>query len=221
MSRQPSLFAASDDKPTARQSKRIARAVEGFHTAAETIGPIEPGMSLFAITRGQISMIDVVRHVISQATGPVRASVWTWCIAEYEVEAFEYFFRESIIEQATLVIDRSAEQRNAELIARWRDRYGRDAVRVCMNHAKISTIECQAFKVLARGSMNLNYNPRFEQFDISEGDGAFDLVREIEEDLPVLPRLSSRKEANDATKLTESFTADQLKPFEGIKPWAK
>ena len=217
---QQNLFATTD-KPNARQATRVKRAVEGFKTASEVIGPIERGMSLFTITRGQISMIDVIRHVVDQASGPVTASVWTWCIADYEVEAFEYFFREKAIQSATLVIDRSAEQRNVELIDRWRSRYGEAAVRVCMNHAKIATIACTKFKVLARGSMNLNFNPRFEQFDLSEGDDAYALVREVESELPVLPRLSSRQQANDASKLTQAFTMDELKPFGGIKTWAK
>jgi len=37
---------------------RRKRAVESFKTAADCIGTIEEGAALFAITRGQFSMID-------------------------------------------------------------------------------------------------------------------------------------------------------------------
>ena len=38
---------------------RRKRAVESFKTAADCIGTIEEGAALFAITRGQFSMIEV------------------------------------------------------------------------------------------------------------------------------------------------------------------
>ena len=71
---------AKASTPAARRA--VAR--ESFANAAETIGPCKPGMSLFAITRGQWSMIDAVLHVLDQV-GPAAVSLWTWTIAEYEV----------------------------------------------------------------------------------------------------------------------------------------
>jgi hypothetical protein len=56
-----------------------------FESAAKCIGKIEKGMSLFAITRGQFSMIDMIFHCL-QEIGRAEVSVWTWTIAEYEVE---------------------------------------------------------------------------------------------------------------------------------------
>ena len=64
----------------ARSSSNAGRrrdAVQSFKTAADCIGPITPGMSLFAITRGQFSMIDAVMHVLDCA-GPANVSLWTW-----------------------------------------------------------------------------------------------------------------------------------------------
>jgi hypothetical protein len=52
---------------------RAENAVQSFKNAAETIGECTPGMSLFAITRGQWSMIDAVLHVLDQV-GPGRTS---------------------------------------------------------------------------------------------------------------------------------------------------
>lgn len=211
-----------EKKPTAAKASRIANAVNARTTARDCIGPVAKGMSVFAITRGQISMIDVVGHLIDSIERP-NVSVWTWCIADYEVESFERLLRDDRIAGGRLVIDRSAEQRNVELIDRWRDKFGPESVRVCMNHAKIATVWNDDFRILARGSMNLNFNPRFEQFDVSEGDAGFDLVHEIENEIPILPRLCARREAEDATGVHESWAMDDLKPFqlERVKVWAK
>jgi hypothetical protein len=211
-----------EKKPTAAKASRVANALNARTTAADCIGPVEKGMSIFAVTRGQISMIDVVGHLIDCMERP-SISVWTWCIADYEVESFERLLRDGRLAGGRLIVDRSAEQRNVELIDRWRDKFGPESVRVCMNHAKIATVWDANYRVLARGSMNLNFNPRFEQFDVSEGDDAFSLVHEIENEIPILPRLCARREAEDATGVREAWTMDDLKPFQlsGVKVWAK
>lgn len=193
---------------------------EAFASAAECVGPIEPGMSLFAVTRGQFSMIDVVNHLMA-SVGPCQASIWTWAIADYEVEVFTALLESHYLTGAILVVDRSAEVRNAQLIDRWRQRFGRQAVRVCQNHAKIARIWTDEWRFLARGSMNLNFNPRFEQFDVTEGGADFDLVRDIECELPVLMPACGWDDASVATGVTRAFELSQLDMFRGIKTWAK
>jgi hypothetical protein len=203
-----------------RPSTRRRQAVEAFGHAAEAIGPIEAGLSLFLLTRGQFSMLDMVQHVISQV-GPASVSVWTWAIADYEVEAMAALMASSTIVSARLVVDRSAEQRSAPTIAAWRARFGVDQVRVCKNHAKIARVWTSERRVLLRGSMNLNFNPRFEQADITEGGADFDLVEQIEDALPVLPVLASNTEADTASGLGRAFEQSTLAMFSGVKPWAK
>ena len=44
------------------RSTRRKRAVESFGSAADCIGTIEKDMSLFAITRGQFSMLDAAEN---------------------------------------------------------------------------------------------------------------------------------------------------------------
>ena len=63
--------------------QRVKRAVESFESAAATIGPIEKDMSLFAITRGQFSMLDAILHCLHE-TSPAAISLWTWTIADWE-----------------------------------------------------------------------------------------------------------------------------------------
>lgn len=199
-------------------SLKRKRAVESFKTAAECIGPIEKDMSVFAITRGQFSMIDAIMHVID-CVGVVRVSVWTWVIADYELQQFERLRDDGRVTDALLVCDRMSKKRDESIIKNWRSRFGADSVRYVMNHAKIATVESDKYRVLLRGSMNLNHNPRFEQLDVTEGGPDFDLVKRIELELPVLDDDCSRSEIVAASRVDEAFDKNSLSVFTGVKLW--
>lgn len=195
---------------------RRARVHESFQTATECIGKIEPGYGLFAITRGQFSMIDAILACIDQV-GPCFVSVWTWTIADYEVEVLTRMMVDKRITGGRLVIDGGARTKNADIIAHWVARFGWDSVRYVMNHAKIATVQSDKYRLLLRGSMNLNFNPRFEQLDITEGGGDFDLIRSLEESLPVLAPTVSGQKIYEASRVGEAFSTEQLEIFNQAK----
>lgn len=206
--------------PRAAIANRRAVARESFKTAAECIGPIKPGASLFAITRGQFSMIDAALHCLDQV-GRAHLSIWTWTVAEYEIECMERLRNDGRLLSGRLVIDHGARQKNAPLLRQWKGTFGQDSVRYVVNHSKIVTIQNDRFRLLLRGSMNLNFNPRFEQFDLTEGGADFDLVKEIEDELPVLADTSPGKDVYAASRVGEAFAPEQLAMFQGVKTWAK
>jgi len=199
---------------------RVARAVEAHRSAAEAIGPITPGLAVFLMTRGQFSMLDMILHVLDQI-GPAAVSVWTWAVADYEVQALAGLMGRRSLTAGRLIVDRSAEVRLVATIDAWRARFGVESVRVCRNHAKIARVWNDHRRVVIRGSMNLNLNPRFEQADVTEGDAAFDLVAEIEDALPALPRLCSHHAAAAASQLGQFAQSDDLAMFDGVKPWRR
>jgi hypothetical protein len=69
--------------------------------------------------------------------------------------------------------------------------------------------------------MNLNFNPRFEQFDLTEGGPDFDLVRSIEDELPILPDAVTGEQAYLASKVHSAFSQETLNLFGKVKTWAK
>ena len=202
------------------KTQRRKNARESFQTASECIGTVEPGMSLFAITRGQFSMIDAVLACLDQS-GPASVSLWTWTVAEYEIQCLTSMMRDKRITSGRLVIDHGARNKNAAIIAEWQKSFGLESVRYVINHSKMATIENDRFKIHLRGSMNLNFNPRFEQLDISEGGPEFDLVKELENSLPVLPANASGEVVYEASKLSKAFNPETLELFKGTKVWAK
>lgn len=165
-------------------------------------------------------MIDAVLACLDQ-TGPAAVSLWTWTVAEYEIECLERLRTDGRVTSGRLIIDHGARNKNAGLIRQWKGSFGPDSVRYVLNHGKIATIESAGFKLLLRGSMNLNFNPRFEQLDLTEGGADFELVREIETSLPVLADDAPGDECYKASRVGEAFDREQLGLFKGIKVWAK
>ena len=205
-----------------RLEGRRKQAKESFQTAAECVGAVEAGMSLFAITRGQFSMIDAILAVAAQCGEKPRITVWTWTIASYETGMFVQLVQDGRIAKGSLlVIDHGARDKNLDLIRMWRDAHGQESVRYVVNHAKIATVEGGGFRVLLRGSMNLNANPKFEQLDITEGGPDFDLVRKLENELPVLHDHASGHEVVSASRICGAWEPGKLALFAGVKRWAK
>jgi hypothetical protein len=208
---------ATSSSPAGRKKN----AVESFGCAAAALGECGAGMLLFAVTRGQWSMIDAILHVLDQV-GPAKLSLWTWTVAEYEVQVLTRLREDRRVTGGRLVIDAGARTKNAGIIAEWKSSFGDDSVRYVTNHSKIARIESESgLKFLLRGSMNLNFNPRFEQFDISEGGPEFDLVEEIENELPLLGDKCTGKQVWAASRVGEAFEPEQLALFSGAKVWAK
>lgn len=205
---------------TSARSYRRTRSVECFKSATDCIGMLEKGMALFAVTRGQFSMIDAIMACIDQME-TAEISLWTWTVAEYEVQCLDRLRNEGRISAGTFIIDYGARNKNAGLIRQWKDTFGEESVRYTVNHAKIATVQDGNFRLLLRGSMNLNFNPRFEQFDLTEGGDDFELVKDIEADLPILADDASGAEIFKASRLEVAFDREQLELFKGIRVWAK
>ena len=165
-------------------------------------------------------MIDLILACLDQV-GRARISLWTWCIAEYEVQCFERLLIDDRIKGALLVIDSQARTHNQELLKHWLSVHGQRSIKWVVNHAKIATIETADFRLLLRGSMNLNYNPRFEQFDVDEGHPGFDLIQKTESELPTLRFDHAGGESRVASKIDKAFTDEKLKPFTTLKTWSK
>ena len=128
-------------------------------------------------------MIDLATAVL-ETTGPADVAVWTWSIAEYEVEALSAFLNDGRVQSLRLVMDWAGLNRDMPIVAEFQSKFGLDCIRVTKTHAKIVAIttEC-GWRVVIRGSMNLNANPRFEQFDVSDDQGIYSVVGEMMDEL--------------------------------------
>jgi len=205
---------------SSRATSRITNAKESLQMAASDIGPIHKGMHLFLISRGQWSMIDAILHVIDQV-GKSELSVWTWTAGNNDLFSLTALKGTQKLTHARLIIDFKATTTNAPTLKLWTRTFGPDSIRYVINHAKISTIASETgLRVVIRGSMNLNCNPRFEQLDITEGGPEYELINKIENSLPVLPADCSQSDARNASQLSD-FGKNNLAMFQGVRAWTK
>ena len=158
--------------------RRREQSARCFAAASQAVAGLDRDGHVFGITKGQFSMIDIAAAVLEK-TGPADVAVWTWCIAEYEVEAIGAFIDRGDIRDFRLVMDWAGAQRDMPIVSDLQNRFGIDCIRVTKTHAKIVMISNDDWKIVIRGSMNLNANPRFEQFDVSDGGAAWQVMDEV------------------------------------------
>lgn len=147
-------------------------------SAARCIGSIEKGCEVFGITKGDFSMIDILRHVVREI-GPCHIDIGTWTAASADIQiAFDMLKDDDILSMRWLV-DRSFPQRQERYYLALLKRFGQDSVRLARFHAKFIHLYNADFSVAVRTSMNLNMNQRIEFYEISEGTAISGFLKEI------------------------------------------
>lgn len=147
-------------------------------SAARCIGDIAHGCDIFGLTKGDFSMIDILRH-IARKIGPCRIDIGTWTAAAVDIkQAFDMLEDKNIITMRWLV-DRSFPARQGKYYRSLLEKFGRDSVRLARFHAKFILLENDDWSVAVRTSMNLNLNQRIEFYEISEGSPISGYLRQI------------------------------------------
>ena len=95
------------------------------------------------------------------------------------------------VKSARFVIDLSSQRRKPAFVAAIRETFGDTCLRVTQIHAKFITIRNSEWSLVIRTSMNLNMNPRFEDFTIGHNPDLADFLESIIGDL--FKKQSSKK----------------------------
>lgn len=155
-------------------------------SAARCIGPITKGCDVFGLTKGDFSMIDILRHVAKEI-GPCHVDVGTWTAAAAEIkQAFDMLTDGNIL-TARFLVDRSFPQRQPKYYDALRLRFGVDCIRMARFHAKFLLLENDRFSVAVRTSMNLNLNERIEFYELSEGSPISGYLKQVTDHHFALP----------------------------------
>ena len=123
-------------------------------------------------------MLDLLT-AITELTGPCAFTLSTWTAAHHEIEALAALHRSGIITQARFLIDFSFARRDPAAAQHIRTAFGLEAVRVAQNHSKFALFANQDWTLVLRTSMNLNMNPRFEDFTIANDPDLFAFLDRI------------------------------------------
>lgn len=163
--------------------------------AYQAIGELTPGCEIFGFNKGQFSLMDVIVAILDQ-TGPARVDISTWTAANADIRHAFKFVESGRIESARWVIDRSFPTRQPEYFRALVQRFGADSVRLTRTHAKFCLIRNDKWNIVLRSSMNLNKNPRFENFEISDDPAFADYFEQIVDEIFTAPDVAEMPTTN-------------------------
>jgi len=162
--------------------KKISKKMFAEKTCAEAIGELPIGVHVFGLTKGQFSIIDIIRHVVSQV-GPCDLVMSTWTAAHSELRTVFDMLQSGDVKKMRMLVDFSFQRRAPALLHQVRELFGQESVRVSKSHAKFYLIKTESRKFVIRTSMNLNFNPRLEDFTIEEDYDLYEFLERFIDDM--------------------------------------
>ena len=150
-----------------RERKREIHDLRRAESAAAAVSSLNlDGREIFGLTKGQFSLTDMIQAIV-EITGPAELHVSTWTAANTDVSKMLDMIASGKLTAARWLVDVTFVRRAPQLAARIREAFGPDAIRVTRTHAKFSVIRNERWQVVSRTSMNLNHNPRLEDFTVA------------------------------------------------------
>ena len=160
------LAAASTLPPEAERSETGGPGPAKTETALEAIAGFDKEIEIYGFTKGQFSLLNLIQAVFL-FTGPAHFSLSTWTAASHEIESLAAMQQRGEILGQRLLIDFSMARREPAMTAQMREKLGRQNIRVAQTHSKFCVFQNAEWKVVLRSSMNLNMNPRNEDFTLA------------------------------------------------------
>lgn len=149
--------------------KRTARnRLSKVASARDTIAGFGHDMDVVGLTFGQFSLLDLIDAAL-EITGPADVAISTWSAGFYDVDAAERFRDSGRIRRIRFVMDSSAKRGQAS-VGDVGEIFGLDSVRATRSHAKFAIVSNDDWHIVITSSMNLNLNPRCEQFEMTDDE---------------------------------------------------
>lgn len=179
-----------------RPARKARHRVSKIANARDTIAGFTHDTDLVGLTFGQFSLLDLIDAAL-EITGPADVTISTWSAGFYDVDAAERFRDSGRLRSIRFVMDIARKQGQASPgdVATI---FGADAVRTMRTHAKFVLIRNEAWNVVITSSMNLNLNPRLEQFEMTDDAERLAMFAEVVDGLfEELPAGGARNEAGN------------------------
>ncbi len=149
-----------------RSAIRELRELRRKQSATEAIAGLTKSNEIYGFTKGQFSMLDLLTACL-EFTGPAGVSISTWTAARHEIQSLDRLKREGRILSTRWLVDFTFARRDPQAAHAIRQTFGIDAIRVAQNHSKFALFANDEWRLVLRTSMNLNMNPRFEDFTLA------------------------------------------------------
>jgi len=186
--------------------------------AEAAVAPFTRDVEIFGFTKGQFSLLDLIMALLAK-TGPAHIDLSTWTAARRDTEALANLRRHaeaidaaagtSRILSVRWLIDFTFLRRAPEMVATLRHTFGNDALRVAHVHAKFALVHNEQWQVVIRTSMNLNQNPRTEDFHLAHDPELFAFIRGM---MDRVWKLQPRQLANANAGAVRKHFLEELTP---------
>lgn len=157
--------------------------------AKDAAGLLQRGGRVVCLTAGQYSFIDLLRALL-EVTGPADVTLSTWTTGVRDTESAAWLLATSRMRSFRMIVDRSFPSRSPDYCDRLMEQWGPNTFLLTQTHAKFAMLSTDdGWRVVVRGSLNLNRNVRFETIDIDDNAQVFamyeDFVNALASSAPV------------------------------------
>lgn len=195
-------------KPLAhlRPKRKTRPRLSKVASARDTIAGFGHDMDVAGLTYGQFSLLDLIEAALAY-TGPADVTIGTWAVGQFDLDATHKLWTDGRIREVRLVID-SGQKRGQAGLEAIVDAFGAECVRMTRTHAKFVTLTNDDWNIVITSSMNLNYNSRCEQFEMTDdADRASLFTSFVDEVFAELP-----------AGVTDDRSLPRLKGMDDVRP---
>ena len=161
-----------------RDVKREKMLLWRKESAVEAVAPLTQSVEVYGLTKGQFSMLDLLKAVLVK-TGPAALDFSTWTANRKEALELAAMKQRGELTAVRWLVDMTFVRRDPEAAAAIRADFGADAIRVAHVHAKFALFGNADWKLVLRTSMNLNMNPRTEDYHLAHDPELFGFIQNI------------------------------------------
>lgn len=166
-------FAAQHRKPISEQRRLML--LWRKQNAVDAVKDLDHELELFGFTKGQFSLLDLMKAVLTH-TGPADVSLSTWTASRVEALELTAMKAAGTIRTMRWLVDLTFVRRDPEAAHAIRQAFGVEAIRVANVHSKFCLFKNDDWRLVLRGSFNLNMNPRTEDFTIAHDPELFAFI---------------------------------------------
>lgn len=163
----------------ARPRRTTRNRLSKVASARDTIADFGHDIDILGLTFGQFSLIDLIDAAL-EITGPADVVISTWSAGFYDVDA-AVRWRDAGRMLSTRFIMDSSDKRGQSTPGDVVSLFGAENVRTFRSHAKFALIGNEDWHVVITTSMNLNLNPRLEQFEMTDDVDRYSMLMEFVE----------------------------------------
>ena len=155
----------------------ITRLTRG-EKAEQAIADWTPDLDCIGFTKAQFSLLELIAAVIDKI-GPAHVTLSTWTAARTDLANIEAFLKAGRLLSIRFLLDYTFQRRTPDIAQHLRNLVGIDNLRLTRNHTKFALLKNDRHRITLQTSMNLNTNPRFENFELHPQADLFEFIETI------------------------------------------